>query len=311
MKKLLIVLGIVLLTYVALTYYISGMVLDTPNRSLEESYDIATRQWKVNVDSIRVALPEAREVDFRSPVDGITLRGWLFQRPGARCGMVFTHGYHDNRMSMLKYVPVFNNCGCDLLLYDHRGFGESDEAYGTGGINEATDLLAAHAYLKQVSGLSDRQIGWYGESWGAATALQAAGREVVRPAFLVAESPYADWTTAITERGVRDFGAVLPVITPGTFRWVAWRNGTDFVGASPVKAAEKIDVPVLLFHSLQDTLTSPDQSDRIAEQIASDLLTYHPLDWGAWHAHNVVWRKREYEDLLKDFLATSAPNFCR
>ena len=310
MKKLLVFLGLIVALYIGVTYYLSSLVLDTPNRSLEESYGIATQQWHVNVDSLRAALPTAEDVSFASPVDGITLRGWYFPRPDARCGVVMAHGYHDNRMSMIKYTPAFQDCGCDLLLYDHRGFGESDESYGSGGINEATDLLAAHAYLKQRAGLSDGQIGWLGESWGAATVLQAAGRGTVQPAFVVAESPYTDWATAITERGVKDYGTVLSALTPGTFRWVAYRSGTKFETASPLQAAERIQVPVLLFHSRQDTLTSPEQSDRIAEKIRPDLLTYHALDWGAWHAHNVVWRPREYTDLVRTFIREQRPDFC-
>ncbi|CAH1000457.1 hypothetical protein LEM8419_01610 [Neolewinella maritima] len=310
MKKVLFVLAAILFLYIGATYYLSSLVLDTPNRSLEESYGIATGQWRVNIDSLRAELPPVQEVSFVSPVDGITLRAWLYQREGANCGIVLSHGYHDNRMSMLKYTPAFQDCGCDLLLYDHRGFGESDESYGSGGINEATDLLTAHAFLKARSGLSDGQIGWLGESWGAATALQAAGRGQVTPAFVIAESPYTDWATAITERGERDYGPALSAFTPGTFRWVAYRNGTDFATASPLQAAERITAPVLLFHSRQDTLTSPDQSDRIAERIAPGLLTYHALDWGAWHAHNVVWRPREYAELIQAFIDARRPDFC-
>ena len=312
MKKLLFFLGIALLLYLGITYYLSSLVLDTPNRSLEESYGIATGQWHVNIDSLRQELPPAENISFTSPVDGIALRGWYFKRPGgATCGMVLAHGYHDNRMSMLKYTPALQNCGCDLLLYDHRGFGDSEESYGSGGINEATDLLAAHAFLRSQSGLSDAQIGWLGESWGAATALLAAGRGSVQPAFVIAESPYMDWATAITERGVRDYGPALSIFTPGTFRWVAFRNGTDFHAASPLRAVERIAAPVLLLHSKQDTLTSPDQSERIAERIHPELLTYRALDWGAWHAHNVVWRPREFADLVQNFIRERKPEFCR
>ncbi|MCP9235065.1 alpha/beta hydrolase [Lewinella sp. JB7] len=310
MKKLLIFLAGLLVLYVGLTYFISNLVLDTPNRSLEESYRIATQQWKINVDSIRATLPPPAPITFRSPVDGLALRGWYFRQDGTRCAVVMAHGYHDNRLSMLKYTPYFDRCGCDLLLYDHRGFGESDEAYGTGGINEATDLLAAHAYVRSLTGLADDRIGWFGESWGAATVLLDAGRQTVRPAFVIAESPYADWETAITERGVRDYGPALAALTPGTFRWVAYRSGTDFVSASPLLAGENIGVPTLLLHSLADTLTAPEQSDYIAERINPEMLTYHRLDWGAWHAHNVVWRPRAYERLLAEFIGRKRPEFC-
>ncbi|WP_116105736.1 alpha/beta hydrolase [Lewinella sp. IMCC34191] len=311
MKNLLVALGAILLIYLVITFFVSGMVLDTPHRSLEESYRIGRERWHLNLDSIEASLPPRERVSFRSPVDDLILRGWWYRRDTATCGILLAHGYHDTRVAMLKYTPLFDHCGCDLLLYDHRGFGESDEAYATGGVNEASDLIAAHQYLKELTGLSDDRIGWVGESWGAAAALIAAGSGSIRPAFLVAESPYADWETAITERGVRDFGPVLSLLTPGTFAWVGVRNGTDFAAASPVAYADQIASPVLLVHSRQDTLTAPRQSDLIAERVQADLLTYRPLDWGAWHAHNIVWRPGAYARMVDSFLLVQSAEFCR
>ncbi|MGB3801193.1 MAG: alpha/beta fold hydrolase [Lewinella sp.] len=311
MKKLLVGLGAILLIYLLITFFVSGMVLDTPHRSLDESYRIAKERWHLNLDSIETTLPRREEVSFTSPVDGLTLRAWLYRQDTSTCGIILAHGYNDTRVAMLKYTPVFDRCGCDLLLYDHRGFGDSDEAYATGGVNEAADLVTAHQFLRQATGLSDQQIGWVGESWGASTALIGAGSGGVSPAFVVAESPYSDWETAITERGKRDFGPVLSWLTPGTFTWVGLRNGTDFAAASPLRYAESITTPVLLVHSRQDTLTAPVQSDRIAERIRPDLLTYRPLDWGAWHAHNIVWQPDTYARMVDSFLVANYPAFCR
>lgn len=301
MKKFLLTLTTILLLYLAATYLISGMILHTPERSLQESRRIAIDRWKLPIDSLLEALPPPEEVTIDSPVDEVQLSGWYFDVNGqepADCAILFAHGYSDNRMSMVKYTPPFADCGCDMLLYDHRGHGQSSEAYASGGINEATDLLAAHQWLRERTGLADNQIGWYGESWGAATALIAAGRYDTDPAWVVAESPYADWETAITERGARMFGGVLAAITPGAFWWAEARGGFDIEEASPLRYADRIDVPVLLFHSLQDTLTAPEQSDLLAERIDPNYLTYHALDWGAWHAHNVVWRREQYYDLV-------------
>lgn len=310
MKKVLVGLATLLLLYLTITFVVSSQVLDTPVRSLEASYGIGRDRWHLNLDSLRDALPPAEDVSFPSPVDGITLRGWLFRRPAARCGVVMAHGYNDNRVSMLKYTPGFAGCRCDLLLYDHRGFGESDEAYATGGVNEARDLLAADAFLRQATGLRPAQVGWLGESWGAATVLIAAADSTAAPAFVIAESPYADWESAITERGVRQYGAALSVIAPGAFTWAGLRGGVDVADASPVAAAPAIHSPVLLIHSRADTLTAPTQSDRIAAAIPRKWLTYHPLDWGAWHAHNVVYRPGAYARLINAFVEREAPDFC-
>ncbi len=304
MRKLLIFLAVVLIAYLGVAWYLSGLVLFSPDRSIATEYQMNRDRWGLNLDSVRQTMPHQRDFEFTAP-DGITLRGWWYSpRPdSAACAVLFIHGYSTNRVNMIKYAPAFADCGCELVFFDHRGHGESDEAYGGGGLTEAGDLLALHERVRQATGLPDDRIGWFGESWGAATALQAAGAGRVNPAWVVAESPFSDWYSAVMERGVKEYGTPLKVLAPAAFRMAAYRGDVDFYAASPVQAAAKIQVPVLLLHSLADTLTEPAQSDLIAAAIRPDLLTYRPLDWGAWHAHNVVWRPKEYAEMVRAFTA--------
>ena len=288
--------------YVGVTYVFSNMILHTPDRDISTVYQMNKDRWNLDLDSIVNTLPDREAVDFASAYDGINLKGWLFGADSARCGIVFAHGYSVNRANMLKYAPVFRDCGCAMLFYDHRGHGESDEAYGSGGDHEAMDLIGASAFLSEKTGLATDRIGWYGESWGGATVIIAAERAADKPAWIVAESPFADWYSAVMERGLKDYGNGLKILTPGAFAWTNYRDDVDFNKVSPLLAATELEVPLLLFHSQSDTLTGPEQSDRIAAAAPKDLLTYHPLDWGAWHAHNIIWRPEEYRGLVLDFV---------
>ena len=308
MKKWIVGLVIVLIAYLGITYFFSGLILNTPNRDVATVYQMNKDRWNWDLDSLFNTLPPMEEIEFSSPHDGITLRGWLFEPDTVRCGIVFTHGWSVNRANMLKYTPVFRDCDCAMLLYDHRGHGASDEAYGTGGSVEATDLIAASKLLGERFNLAPQQIGWYGESWGGSTVIQAAVRAENKPAWIVAESPFSDWYSAVMERGIKDYGNGLKALTPGAFAWSSYRSGVDFNSVSPVKAAAELEVPLLLFHSKADTLTGPGQSDLIAAATPPELLTYHPLDWGAWHAHNVIWRPEEYRKLVLDFVGDFCPS---
>ena len=303
MGKFLIALGIVLLLlYLGATYLLSGLILHTPNRDIATVYQMNKERWNLDLDSLVTTLPNREEITFTTPDNGITLRGWLFSPDTVRCGVVFAHGYSVNRANMLKYTPLFDDCGCALLLYDHRGHGESDEAYGTGGYREATDLIAATKFLADRTGLTTDRIGWFGESWGGATVIEAAAMTTEKPAWLIAESPFADWYSAVMERGVKDYGGALRMLTPATFAWASWRSGINFYDASPLEAVRELDVPLLLLHSTSDTLTAPEQSERIAAAAPPELLSYKPLDWGAWHAHNIIWRQLEYRQIVRDFV---------
>lgn len=302
MRKLLIALGVILVLYLGVTYYFSSLILNTPDRDIATVYQMNKERWNWNLDSLEKSLPNHEDIAFNSTYDGINLKAWMFHPDTIRCGIVFAHGYSVNRANMLKYAPIFEDCDCAMLFYDHRGHGESESAYGSGGFHEAEDLITATDILRERTGLAMNQIGWYGESWGGSTVILAADMADEKPAWIVAESPFADWYSAVMERGLKDYGNGLKILTPGAFAWTSFRADVSFENVSPVKAVKNLEVPLLLLHSTADTLTGPEQSDRIAAAAPPALLTYHPLDWGAWHAHNVIWRPEEYKALVLDFV---------
>ena len=309
MRKLLVTLAVLLVLYLGVTWFFSGLILHTPDRDIATVYEMNQDRWGLDLDSLQRRLPPRQDVTFSSPVGGEALHGWLFRPDTVRCGVVFAHGYSVNRANMLKYAPIFDRCGCALLLYDHRGHGASaPEAYGSGGWHEATDLLAAHAWLRDQTGLPDARIGWFGESWGGATVILAAARAgAPRPAWVVSESAFADWESAVMERGLKDYGAPLKLLAPGAFAWTGLRAGVDFDAVSPLRAAAGVTVPTLVLHSSADTLTYPEQFDRLSAAFDPAVVTAHRLDWGAWHAHNIIWRRPEYTALVHGFMG----DWCR
>ncbi|MEM6772330.1 MAG: alpha/beta fold hydrolase [Bacteroidota bacterium] len=302
MRKLLYFLIVLVALYLGITYFFSGLILHTPDRDLATVYQMNQERWGLDLDSLKQTLPAVADFTIESTVDGATLKGWLFRPDTIKCGVVFAHGYSVNRANMLKYAPIFQDCGCALALYDHRGHGQSDEAYGSGGFHEATDLISVSEWLAKEVGLTHDRIGWYGESWGGSTVILAAERAATKPAWVVSESSFADWESAVMERGLKDYGNGLKLLAPGAFTWTGFRAGVDFDAVSPVKAVSNLAVPLLIFHSRADTLTYPVQGDQLAAAANPDLTTYHPLDWGAWHAHNIIWNREAYTQKVLDFV---------
>src|SRR5687768_14630738 len=67
--------------------------------------------------------------DARIPGDGVTLAAWYFENPQDRdCAVILLHGFGGNRAEVLGPSPIFWDRGCDLLLYDARGHGDSSPA---------------------------------------------------------------------------------------------------------------------------------------------------------------------------------------
>lgn len=83
---------------------------------------------------------------------------------------IICHGHTVNRYSDLKYADIFYRAGFSTVIFDERYFGESTGDFCTLGQNEARDVAAIIAYVKQIFG-QDCVIGLHGESMGAATAL--------------------------------------------------------------------------------------------------------------------------------------------
>lgn len=301
MRKLLYLLVTLVALYLGITYFFSGLILYTPDRDIATVYQMNQDRWGLDLDSLKQTLPPEEDFSLQSSFDGANLKGWLFRPDTVRCGVVFAHGYSVNRANMLKYAPIFEDCGCAMVLYDHRGHGESDETYGSGGYHEATDLISVSEFLAQATGLTHDKIGWFGESWGGATVILAAERAATKPAWVVSESSFADWESAVMERGLKDYGSALNLLAPGAFTWTGYRAEVDFAAVSPLKAVANLEVPLLIFHSKADTLTYPVQGDQLAAAAKPELTTYHALDWGAWHAHNIIWDREKYSQLVLDF----------
>jgi len=200
-KILLILLVLAGLFYVGLGYYFSSLILATPpRRTTEVSHSKLMEGWGYDQAALEAQLSRPREVEFPSVTEGLMLRGSLYEgADSVNCGLVMAHGITENRANMLKYASILEDCGCDMLLYDHRGHGKSDGNQLTGGYLEGKDVLEAVKFLQQEKGLSPKQIGLIGESWGAAAVLIAASQND-ELGFVLAESAYSSWGDAITSQ---------------------------------------------------------------------------------------------------------------
>lgn len=305
MKRALVVMGVVLLAllgvYLAASWYFSSMIVKFDPKTLAE--ERAKRG-----DPADFGLPAPEEVQI--PADGVTLAGWYFENPGeGDCGVVLLHGIRVNRYAMLKYAPLFWPQGCDLLAYDHRYHGGSTGEYGSYGFYEKQDALAALQWFAQRSGLSLDQIGLMGESYGAATALQAAA---LQPglAFVAGDSPYASLEAIIGEQAVQRFGPVVRPLVPGALAVAGLRAGFDPGEVSVTEAADDIQVPVFLSHSATDEYTVSRHSEEIYARLEEAPCTrLHLTDWGSAHTDSINDDFGAYQAQVEEFLGACVRGF--
>ncbi len=122
--------------------------------------------------------------------DQVQLSGWWLQHPGShinRPALIYCHG-NSASLSMLDNITriFYNLYGFDTLVFDYRGYGNSQKAP----LSEealATDALAAYHWL-QSRGYRENQIIIWGHSLGSSVAARLAAH--THPAGLVLEGAF-------------------------------------------------------------------------------------------------------------------------
>jgi len=186
--------------------------------------------------------------------DGVELKGWRCRAQAARRGtIVYLHGIADNRTSSEGVIRRFGARGFDVIAYDSRAHGESEGAACTYGFFEKRDLREV------VDTIAFGPVTLIGSSLGAAVALQEAPDDS-RVAAIVAAEAFSDLRTVATERA--PFILTSGVIDRA-FRLAQDQGHFDIDAVSPVTAAARIHVPVLLIHGAADVDTPPAHSQRI------------------------------------------------
>ena len=190
----------------------------------------------------------------------------------------FLHGVGDNRQGMLSYAELFLSNGYGVLLPDSRAQGESGGAFATYGIKEADDV---HRWFDWLGTADHPQcICGLGESMGAAILLQSLRAE---PHFcaVVAESPFANFREIGYTRVGQFFGVgpwlgriVLRPAVELAFLYGRLRFGVNLADASPERAVENIQIPILLIHGLKDHNIPPSHSREIQAHNPSDITLW-------------------------------------
>jgi uncharacterized protein len=234
--------------------------------------------------------------------DGITLSSWYFANPrNEHCAVIMLHGFAGARAEVIGATPIFWDRGCDLLLYDSRGHGDSSPSLLSFGVTERQDLKLAIAWLARRTKLPDKHIGLIGWSYGAAVSIQAAA-EVPQIGFVVADSSYSSLADIARVQADTQFGSWARIFVPGALFIAGERGGFDPGKASPASEIRNVNAPVLLIHSRQDGFTPYEQSEKIYANSnkARTRLVIPP--WKAQHAESYTRDPAAYTRIVDAFL---------
>ena len=123
--------------------------------------------------------------------DGLELRGWFFApATPPRAAVLVFNGNAGNRAYRAPLAEMLRARGLQVLLMDYRGYGGNSGTPTERGL--ASDSRAARAYLATRPDVDSERLVYFGESLGAAVAVDLAAEHA--PAALVLRSPFSSMT---------------------------------------------------------------------------------------------------------------------
>ncbi len=213
---------------------------------------------------------------------------------------IVVHGINDNPQVGLRIAPALHRAGLSSLLITYRedlGAPTSPDGLHHLGLTEWRDLEAAARYALSHGA---RRLVLAGYSMGGALITQFMERSALanRVSALVLDAPVLDWKEIFafgaTEMGFPSFTA-LPV------EWaIGARIDVDWDSLEAVAHPEDFQLPILLFHGLDDELIPIETSDEFAEELPQWVTYYQVPQAGHTQSWNVG--PALYEDRLEAFL---------
>ncbi len=198
---------------------------------------------------------------------------------------IVVHGHTDNRQNGLRIAPTLRDSGLTSLLISYRkdlGAPDSPDGLYHLGETEWEDLDAAARYAV---GHGARSLVLIGYSMGGALIAQFMQHSALkeRVSGVVLDAPALDWKSIFAfnseQMGLPGFLS-LPV------EWaIDARIDPDWDSLDALQHADAFQIPVLLFHGMDDTVVPIGDSDEFAEELGKRVTYYrvpkadHTQEW--------------------------------
>lgn len=226
---------------------------------------------------------DVEAVSFAAP-GGPRLHGWWVPAPAPATGtVVYCHGNHRNLTWHARFVAWLPRRGFNLLVFDYRGYGQSDGSPSRAGT--VADTLAAIDFALQRD--PERTV-LFGHSLGGAVGIVAAAE---RPAV----------RAVAVESSFPSYRAAARCSMPALAFLVPWLVSDGF---DPEDALPRIPPrPLLVIHGSEDRITPLELGTALHEAAREpkQLRVAH----GCAHESPWVAEGRAFEDDLCRFFAAA------
>ncbi len=215
--------------------------------------------------------------------DGVKLHGWYVPADQERGVVLFCHGNNGNISHRLDTIRIFHSLGLSTLVFDYRGYGESEGVPSEEGTR--LDALAFWEHLTGERAVPPERIILWGRSLGGAVAARLASE--TKPAALVVEAAF----TSIPDMGAERY-PFLPVRLLSRYEY----STEHYVAEAPC--------PVLVIHSPEDSVVPYAFGRRLYEAAPAPKEF---LEIFGRHGDGYVTAEKVYAEGVEAFLAGVLP----
>jgi uncharacterized protein len=312
---------VVLLAYLGYVGFVgSGQAVEPPaasrdcrTPSIANGWEYEAVNYEIFGDAELAELLDPTDCDPRAPTerdelvtsDGVSLAAWYIPA-GSGAGpeaptIVLAHGHGANKSGMLSRAEVLHP-GYNLVLFDFRNHGQSEDAATTVGLLERNDLRAVIDWLEATK--APRAIGVLGVSMGGSAAINAS-RGDPRVAALVIESTHATLANALQARLDRQG---YPLSLPAAWSILLGgliRTGQDMSAGDPLQAISRYgERPLLVIAGGSDDSIGPtDAEDLLAAALDGGAQAELQVCPTAGHGETLRACPGDYRDWVLGFFA--------
>lgn len=216
---------------------------------------------------------------FTSP-DGVRINGWFIPFLRSKTTLLWFHGNAGNishRVDMLRHLH--RETKVNIMMIDYREYGRSEGVVSERGTYQ--DAMGAYDYLLARSEIDSDKIIGFGQSLGAAVAVELALQRSLQG--LILEAPF----TSIREMAK----VLLPWLPIGGLLSTKYDN---------LSKMDQVTVPLLVLQGDRDEVIPYSHGKRIFEA-AREPKAFHTI-FGAGHNDTYLVGGKEYFQTIEQFV---------
>lgn len=216
--------------------------------------------------------------------DNVRLHAWYVPNHSATKTLLFFHGNAGNISHRGDSVEIFHRLGLNVLIFDYRGYGQSQGRPGERGLY--MDARAAWRFLTEQKGLKKENIIIFGRSLGSVVATELAAE--VQPSSLIVESTFSSASDMAN--------AVFPIISKLIYQRFKFDN---------LKNIRQVRCPVLVLHSPDDEIIPYRLGEKVY-QAANEPKSLVQLRGD--HNNGFMLSQPDYDRALAEFIFADGSN---